>query len=86
MRVPNILHLVGVQKYPKPTLMLKNIVVGERGIRTVIMSTHNLDHGLALATRVAVLSKGSIAYDEQQSDISKDEFKEIYASFAGVGN
>ena len=66
--------------------MLKNIVVGERGIRTVIMSTHNLDHGLALATRVAVLSKGSIAYDEQQSDISKDEFKEIYASFAGVGN
>ena len=52
--------------------MLKHIVVGERGIRTVIMSTHNLDHGLELATRVAILTKGSIAYDKLESDISKE--------------
>ena len=66
--------------------MLKNIVVGERGIRTVIMSTHNLDHGLELATRVAILTKGSIAYDKLESDISKEEFRDVYTSFTGVGN
>ena len=66
--------------------MLKEIVVGERGIRTVIMTTHNLDYGLELATRAAILSKGVIAYDEQESAIGKDEFREVYSRFTGARN
>jgi len=66
--------------------MLKKIVAGERGIRTVIMTTHNLDYGLELATRATILSEGSIAYDKQMSAICKDEFREVYSRFTGATN
>ena len=32
--------------------------------RTILMTTHNLERGVALADRVAILSRGRIAYDD----------------------
>jgi heme exporter protein A len=46
--------------------------------RTVLMTTHNLERGLELGDRVAILARGRIAYQAETSDLDKDRFREIY--------
>ena len=50
------------------------------GQRTVLLTSHDLDTGLALADRVAVLIKGSLVMDTQTSGLSRDEFEQRYRS------
>lgn len=46
--------------------------------KTVIMTSHNLNRGLELCTRVAILRSGRKVYDQEISEKIKDEFKSIY--------
>lgn len=64
--------------------MLKELVTGERGLRTVVMATHNLERGLALGNRVAILAGGKIAYQEIRSLVDEAMFRGTYSRFTGV--
>ena len=47
--------------------------------RTVLMTTHDLARGLALADRVAVLRRGKIAFNQTTREIDAAHFAEVYA-------
>jgi len=65
--------------------MLEDLVVaGERGRRTVLMTTHNLERGLALGNRVAILAGGKIAYEEARTLVDEARFRGTYNRFTGV--
>lgn len=57
--------------------------VATRG-RTVMMTTHNIARGLALADRVAILSHGKIAYEAARAEITAATFAETYADVTGM--
>jgi heme exporter protein A len=46
--------------------------------RTVLMTTHNLERGLELGDRVAILAGGRIAYHAVKSDLDVQRFRQIY--------
>ena len=48
------------------------------GQRTVVMTTHNLERGLELADRVAILHRGEIVYQSLRKDIDSGGFQETY--------
>ena len=57
--------------------------------RTVIMTTHNLERGIAISDRMAILSRGVIAYEAcaepAASESIKDKYFELTGMTAGVG-
>ena len=53
--------------------------VAARG-RTVLMTTHDLARGLALADRMVILSRGVIAYSARRGEIDPATFGQTYAS------
>lgn len=57
--------------------------VAMRG-RTVLMTTHNVARGLALADRVTILSKGKIAYEAARDGLSVTSFAGTYADVTGM--
>jgi len=59
--------------------------VAGRG-RTILMTTHDLQRGLALAGRVAILSKGVIAYQSPTADTSPLAFAETYSQVTGMAS
>jgi heme exporter protein A len=52
--------------------------------RTVIMTTHDLQRGHALADRIAILSRGKIALDMPTSQIAARELPMLYAETTGA--
>lgn len=52
--------------------------------RTVIMTTHDLQRGHALADRIAILSRGRIAYNAPTSEIAGKELPVLYAETTGA--
>jgi ABC-type cobalamin/Fe3+-siderophores transport system ATPase subunit len=46
--------------------------------RTVLMTTHDLDRGLAMSDRVAILSSGQLAYQAPRSDLDEASFRQVY--------
>ena len=65
--------------------MLGNVMsIGEKGRRTVLMTTHSLERGLALGNRVAILAGGRIAFQEERDSIDEAMFKGIYGKFTGA--
>jgi len=51
--------------------------VGTQG-RTVLMTTHNLERGLSMGDRVAILAGGRIAYEADKSALDVEGFREVY--------
>ena len=49
--------------------------------RTVVMTTHNLEQGLAWGERVAILSQGKIAYEESRRSLDVAGFRGTYREF-----
>jgi heme exporter protein A len=45
---------------------------------TILLTTHSLEHGLAVGQRVIILNRGRIVYDESQEAIDPTTFSEIY--------
>jgi heme exporter protein A len=54
--------------------------------RTVVMTTHNLEHGLAWGDRVAILSGGKIAYQEARRSLDVAGFRGTYRQFLGAAS
>jgi len=65
--------------------MLINIVSSMcNGRRTVVMTTHSLEQGLAFCSRVLILARGNVAYEESgKLDIST--LREVYHRHTGAG-
>ena len=59
--------------------------VWNRNGRTVAMTTHNLEQGLAWGERVAILSKGRIAYEESRRSLDVASFRGTYRQFLKPG-
>lgn len=53
--------------------------------RTVIMVTHNLDHGLAAATKVAILAAGQLVYLADGESIDPHGFEKQYLKYVRGG-
>ena len=51
--------------------------VGTEG-RTVVMTTHDLERGLAVADRVVILAKGRVVFEANRSDLNTTAFLEAY--------
>jgi heme exporter protein A len=51
---------------------------------TVLLTTHNLERGLELCDRVAILNEGRIVYQEPKQKIDIANFKAIYDRFTGL--
>lgn len=52
--------------------------------RTVLMTTHNLEKGMALSQRIAILRKGAVVHEEDlASSTSADGMRESYAMHSG---
>ena len=49
--------------------------------RTVVMTTHNVEQGLAWGERVAILSRGKIAFAESRRDLDLGGFKGAYRQY-----
>jgi len=54
--------------------------VGTEG-RTVVMTTHDLDRGLAVADRVAILAKGRVTFEAERAQLDSAAFKEAYRHY-----
>ena len=61
--------------------LLRDVAVAGR---TVIMTTHDLQRGHALADRIAILSRGKIAFDASTRDITFDALPMLYADTTGA--
>lgn len=61
-------------------------VISDRSIdlRTVLMTTHNLERGLALGHRMAILSKGRIAYQESLEAVGAATVRDAYFHYTGA--
>jgi heme exporter protein A len=49
--------------------------------RTVLMTTHNLERGLELGDRMAILAGGRIAYQAGEAELDAEGFREIYYQY-----
>jgi heme exporter protein A len=52
--------------------------------RTVVMTTHDLRRGHALADRITILSRGKLAYDALCRDIDPDALPTLYTDTTGA--
>jgi heme exporter protein A len=85
---PSILFLdepeVGLD--PHAGAIIKDIVSDiNAGSRTVVMTTHNLERGLALADSVVILDRGRVVYGESRQAIGEADFKQVYDRFIREG-
>jgi heme exporter protein A len=53
--------------------------------RTILLTTHNLERGLSMCRRAALLVKGEIAHQMDDRDWDLDRFQEVYAQRAAPG-
>ena len=78
---PSILFLdepdTGLDQHAAEMLHELLVTVGTKG-RTVLMTTHNLERGLSMGDRVAILARGRIAYEADKSTLDVGGFREIY--------
>jgi heme exporter protein A len=59
--------------------VLREVLVSLGGrSRTVLMTTHNLERGLELCDRAAILFNGRIVYQADKSDLDVASFREAY--------
>ena len=65
--------------------LLKDLIVSSSGRqRTVVMTTHSLERGLAIGNRIAILAGGRIAYDEPRNVIDEVKVRAAYSNFTGA--
>jgi ABC-type multidrug transport system ATPase subunit len=54
--------------------------------KTIIMTSHDIDRGLELCNRTAILNSGTFVYEEEISKLSKGDFKQTYLKLTGRKN
>lgn len=62
--------------------VLDEVLFKDAGEKTIIMTTHNIER-LNLSERIAILSKGTIMYDEIDADLDVERFKTTYNLVVG---
>jgi heme exporter protein A len=58
--------------------MLDRLVQTSGGARTILMTTHNLEQGLRLSSRIAILTRGKIQREMDRSAWDPDGFRRVY--------
>ena len=53
---------------------------------TIVMATHDLERGLKLGDRTAILSAGRLVFQEEANKLDLDELERIYFRYAGEGS
>jgi len=70
---------------PHASAIVKDVLGSiSSGSRTVIMTTHNLDRGLELGDRIAIMDQGKIVYQASRHELSKVNFQQIYNRCTGT--
>jgi len=65
--------------------VLRSLLEGVRGRgRTVLMVTHNLEEGLELSTRVAIMRRGLVVEDRPAAGLTRESLESLYASRVGA--
>jgi heme exporter protein A len=65
---------------PDASERLADMLRGLRdGQRAVVMTTHDLDRGLALCDRALVIARGRLVYEARRDEISASGFRETYS-------
>ncbi|MCL5960586.1 MAG: heme ABC exporter ATP-binding protein CcmA [Chloroflexi bacterium] len=65
--------------------LLRTLLLGfDDQKRTAIMTTHNLDLGLRICDRVAILAKGKIRYIQPGGGTGVESFRKIYDELTGA--
>jgi heme exporter protein A len=54
------------------------------GERTVVMTTHDIDEGLHLSDRVAILARGRVAVDRPAAGLDHESFRALYRETLGL--
>lgn len=55
------------------------------GIRTVVMTTHDLERGLELSDRVVILDGGKVVYAATRDEIGTTDFQQVYDRYTEAG-
>lgn len=64
--------------------LMHDAIVGMEGEgRTIIMTTHHFERGLAMATRVAILNEGKIARELPAASLSASDLRDEFARLVG---
>ncbi|MFQ5873978.1 MAG: ABC transporter ATP-binding protein [Dehalococcoidia bacterium] len=63
-----------------PEAMEGLLQVVHRNGRTVVMSTHNFEHGFSMAQRIIVLKKGAPVMDFHKDSLDRSELEKRYAA------
>jgi len=64
---------------PSAAAVLRGVLTELKdGRRTVVMVTHNLGEGLALASRMAILLRGRFAWQGSREDVDAAGFERLY--------
>lgn len=64
--------------------VLTDLLAAMRGTRTIVLTTHSLEQGLALCDRMAILVDGLIAYEANDGLRDLRAVERIYAKCVGV--
>jgi len=85
---PTILFLdepeVGLD--PQTGAIFKDIINGNGAVeRTIVMTTHNLEHGLESGDSVIILDRGKVVYQAPGHDINKADFQQVYDRYTDAG-
>jgi ABC-type multidrug transport system ATPase subunit len=52
--------------------------------RTIVLTTHNLERGLALSDRILILNRGRIVYEGSSRRLDVASLRELYQQSTGV--
>ena len=65
---------------PSSQYQLRNLIkeVGKRGDKTLLISSHDLDHVADVCSRIVILEKGEIVRDVQKTDSTLAELEEFF--------
>lgn len=61
-----------------------DLLVAMRGTRTIVMTTHSIEQGVALCDRVAILVDGAVAYEARDGAGDVRAVERIYARCVGA--
>ena len=67
------------------TVIRDALVSVDAGSRTVVMTTHNLEHGLEVADNVIILNRGKAVYQASRDELDTVNFRQVYDQYTGAG-
>jgi len=66
------------------SVALTDLLLAMRGSRTIVLTTHSIEQGVALSDRVAILVDGVVAYEAENGARDVETVERVYARCVGV--